>query len=109
IIKKLANIDQLTMIDSKVDGALSFAVGSDEIFVELEGKIDVEAEVSKLTKELEHAKGFLKSVDAKLSNQGFVSNASAEVVDREKQKKADAESKIKVLEDNLANLMAMEK
>jgi len=109
IIKKLANIDKLTMVDTKVDGALSFAVGSDEIFVELEGNIDVEAEVSKLTKELEHAKGFLKSVDAKLSNKGFVNNAGAEVVDREKQKKADAESKIKVLENNLANLMAMEK
>jgi valyl-tRNA synthetase len=70
----------------------------------LEGNIDLEAERERITKELDYLRGFLKSVDSKLSNERFVQNAKAEIVDNERRKKADAEAKISVLEESLQSL-----
>jgi len=67
-------------------------------------EIDTSSQRVTLEKDLQHLKGFLESVNKKLSNQRFVSNAKPEVVDLEKQKKADAEAKIKAIEESLANL-----
>jgi valyl-tRNA synthetase len=78
--------------------------GPDEYFVPMEGNIDVEAEKDRLQKELEYTKGFLASVDKKLSNERFVSGAPAIVLEKEYQKKADAEAKVKALEESLAAL-----
>ncbi|UCS91570.1 valine--tRNA ligase [Echinicola marina] len=103
ILKKLANLSQLGFAE-KVDGALSFVVKSDELFIPLNEQIDVEAEKENLTKELEYTKGFLNSVMKKLSNERFVSGAPAQVVENEKKKQADAEAKIKALEESLAKL-----
>ncbi|WP_186756453.1 valine--tRNA ligase [Echinicola salinicaeni] len=104
ILKKLANLSQLGFAE-KVDGALSFVVKSDELFIPLNEQIDVEAEKETLTKELEYTKGFLNSVMKKLSNERFVNGAPAQVVENEKKKQADAEAKIKALEESLAKLV----
>ena len=67
----------------------------------MEGSVDVRAEIEKLESELKYARGFLMSVEKKLSNKRFVSNAPAQVVEKEKQKKADTEAKIRVIEEQL--------
>ena len=88
----------------KVDGALSYRVKSNEYFIPITGTIDVEAEIAKLTEELNYTKGFLKSVQIKLSNEKFVANAKPEVIASERKKESDALSKIKTLEEQLAVL-----
>lgn len=102
LIKKLAFVGAVSFVSEKTEGAASFVIKGDELFVPLEGMIDPEAEREKLQKELEYAQGFLKSVEAKLSNERFVANAKPEVVAIERSKKADAEAKIKALEESLA-------
>lgn len=104
VIDKLANIDELAFTTDKIDSAVSFFIGSDECFIPMEGAIDVEKEKEEIQKELDYTKGFLKSVKKKLENERFVSNAPAQVVEMEKKKQADAEAKIKTLEESLANL-----
>ncbi|UII27246.1 valine--tRNA ligase [Fulvivirga maritima] len=104
IIQKLANVSSVEQVTDSVEGALTFVVKADEFFIPVSGSIDVEKEKEELQKELEYTKGFLKSVDKKLSNERFVNNAPEQVVAMEQKKKADAEAKIKVLEESLANL-----
>ncbi len=104
IISKLANLESMEFTSEKVDNAISFLIKSDECFIPMEGAIDVEKEIAELQKELAYNKGFLKSVEKKLSNERFVSNAPEQVIAMEKKKQADAEAKIKTLEASLANL-----
>lgn len=87
-IVKLANISDLTFVQDKVQGAVSFLAGKNECFVLLENNIDVDAERERITKEIEYLKGFLVSVDKKLSNERFVQNAKPEVVENEQNKKS---------------------
>jgi valyl-tRNA synthetase len=82
----------------------SFRVKSDEFFVNLADELDVESEKENLQKELEYTQGFLDSVIKKLSNERFVQNAKGDVVEKERQKQADAESKIETLREALARL-----
>ena len=104
IIIKLANVSKIEMVDNKVDGALSFMVGTTECFVPVSLNIDKEAELKKLQEELQYAEGFLNSVMKKLSNEKFVNGAPEKVVAVERQKKADAESKIEALKAQIAAL-----
>ncbi|MBS7787766.1 valine--tRNA ligase [Flavobacterium sp. CYK-55] len=104
IVAKLGNVDSIEYVQDKVEGALSYRVKSNEYFIPITGNIDVEAEVKKLTEELEYTKGFLKSVQAKLSNEKFVSGAPEKVIDNERKKEADALAKIATLEQSLASL-----
>ena len=104
IISKLANIEKCSIVADKVPGAASFMAGTDEFFVPLANSIDVPAEKERMEKEIDYLKGFLKSVEAKLSNDRFVQNANVVVVDNERRKKDDALSKIKILEEGLAGL-----
>ncbi|MGI0105671.1 valine--tRNA ligase [Salinimicrobium sp. WS361] len=104
IIEKMGNISSLGYTKEQVKGALSFRVKSNEYFIPVTGAVDVEAEKAKLEEELNYTRGFLKSVEKKLSNEKFVSGAPAKVVDMEKQKKADAEAKIEAI---LASLKAL--
>ncbi len=105
LIKKLANVGEISFVSKKVDNALSFVILSDEFFIPMEeGAIDVEAEKAEMEKELEYTKGFLNSVMKKLSNERFVNNAPEQVVANEKKKQADAEAKIKALEEKLASM-----
>jgi valyl-tRNA synthetase len=104
IIFKLANITDLTIVEEKIVGAAAFMAGRDEFFIPLEGNIDPEVEKERITKEIEYLNGFLKSVNAKLSNERFVQNAKPEIVAVEQNKKADAEAKIATLEESLKTL-----
>jgi valyl-tRNA synthetase len=104
VVSKLCKISSLGYTDKKEEGAVSFIIKSTEFYIPLEGSVDVEAEIEKLESELKYAKGFLMSVDKKLSNERFVNNAPGQVVDKEKQKKADAEAKIRVIEEQLKAL-----
>lgn len=105
IISKLTNLSSLTYVDNKVEGAFSFVVKSNEYFIPMEGNVDLEAEVEKIKTDLEYAKGSLNIVNKKLSNERFVAGAPEQVVAAEQKKKADAEAKIKVLEEQLASLV----
>jgi len=104
IVYKLANISKADFVNDKIAGAASFMVGKDEFFIPLSQNVDVEAEKERLTKELEYLQGFLKSVDAKLGNERFVQNAKPEIIQNERNKKADAESKIAIIKESLAAL-----
>jgi valyl-tRNA synthetase len=101
---KLANLSSLTYTQTKVDGALSFLIGSTEFYVPVSKNINVEEEKQRLHKDLEYNKGFLKSVQIKLSNEKFVANAKPELIANERKKQADAEAKIKSLEEQLQQL-----
>ena len=103
-VMKLANLSAFKYSKEKVDGALSFMILSTEFFVPLSMNINVDEERERLKKELEYNQGFLKSVQAKLANEKFVSNAKPELVELERKKKTDAENKIKALEDQLSAL-----
>ena len=102
VVCKLANTSPLEFVQEKVESAISFLIKADEFYVNLATEIDPEAERERMQKELEYNEGFRKSVTAKLSNERFVQNANPEVVERERQKLADAESKIKALTEALA-------
>ena len=103
IISKLANINSISFGDN-VENAVSFVVKSDEFFIPLNEKIDLEQERENLQKELDYTLGFLKAVSKKLENEKFVNSAPEAVVSREKKKMEDAMSKVKALEDNIKKL-----
>ena len=104
VIKKLGNISTLNYTDVKIEGALTFRVKANEYFVPMQGTINVEEEIAKLTDELNYTEGFLKSVQKKLSNERFVAGAPKQVVASEKKKEADALAKITTLKASLASL-----
>ena len=104
LISKLGVVGDIAFSDQSIDNASTFLIGKHEFFVPLEGKIDVEKEKEEIQKQLEYQRGFLKSVMKKLSNQRFVNSAPEAVVQKERDKQADAESKIKTLEEQLAKL-----
>lgn len=104
VIAKLGNISSVEYTAEKVSGALTFRVRSNEYFVPVTGNVNVEEEIAKLTEELNYNKGFLKSVQAKLSNEKFVGSAPEKVVAIERQKEADALAKIATIEQSLASL-----
>ena len=104
VVLKLGNIVDLVYVAEKVDGALSYRVKSNEYFIPITGNIDVEAEIAKLTEELNYTKGFLRSVQGKLSNEKFVAGAPEQVIANERKKEADALAKIATIEQSLAGL-----
>jgi valyl-tRNA synthetase len=104
MVQKMAYLKSLEVSGSDIANSLSFLSGTEKYFLEVELEIDVEAEREKLTKELEYYEGFVKSVEKKLSNERFVQNAPAPVVEKERQKLADGQAKIQILKENLAKL-----
>ncbi|MDE7377604.1 MAG: valine--tRNA ligase [Paraprevotella sp.] len=104
IVMKMANLASVEVVAQKGDGTASFMVGTTEYAVPLGNLIDVEAEVAKQEAELKHLQGFLAGVQKKLSNERFVANAPVAVVEMERKKQADAESKIAALQESLAKL-----
>ena len=104
VVKKLCNLSSIEFVTEKPEGAASFMVGTTEYFVPLGGMINAEEELAKLEAELKYQEGFLQSVLKKLSNEKFVSKAPANVIDMERKKQADAESKIASLKENIAAL-----
>ena len=104
VIAKLGNLESINYVNEAVDGALTFRAKSNEYFIPMAGSIDVEAEIKKLTEELNYTEGFLKSVQKKLSNERFVAGAPEEVIANERNKEADALAKIETLKASLASL-----
>jgi valyl-tRNA synthetase len=104
VMQKLANLSALQLVSEEVKGAASFRVKSTTFYVPMEDFIDVEEELKKLEEELDYSRGFLNSVMKKLGNERFVNNAPEAVVAKEKAKQADAEAKIKILEERIASL-----
>ncbi|MEM9142233.1 MAG: valine--tRNA ligase [Bacteroidota bacterium] len=104
VIQKLTHLSQISYQHKGPDGALTFRVKSNEYFIPLGDAIDVEAEIKKIQDELDYTKGFLQSVQKKLSNERFMNNAPEKVVEMEKKKAADARAKIETLEKSLVNL-----
>jgi valyl-tRNA synthetase len=105
VIKKLSNISEVSFVtEAPAVNCAAFMVRTTEFFIPMEGKIDVEKERETLMKDLEYLKGFIQSVDKKLLNEKFVANAKPEVVEIERKKKADAESKIHAIEEGLSRL-----
>ena len=104
LVNKLANVSAIAEVEKASEGSITFLVGTTEYAVDLGGNIDPEAEAKKAEAELAHLRGFLASVDKKLSNERFVAGAPAQVLETERKKKADAEAKIKALEERLAVL-----
>jgi len=103
ILKKLANLSSLSF-GQKVENAISFVIKSDEFFLPIGEQLDIEKEKENLIKEIDYTKGFLNSVAKKLGNEKFVNSAPAQVVEGERKKEADAQAKIKTLEESLAKL-----
>ena len=104
VISKMGNISDLQTVDAAIEGALTFRVKSNEYFIPMDGAINVEEEIEKLTEELKYTQGFLQSVQKKLSNERFVNNAPAQVVGSEKKKEADALAKIETINKSLKSL-----
>ena len=104
VIMKMCNLSAIDVVDTKTEGAASFMVGTTEYAVPLGNMIDVEAEIARMEAELKHKEGFLQGVMKKLSNEKFVNNAPAAVLELERKKQADAESIINSLKESIAAL-----
>ena len=104
VIMKMCNLSAIGVVDTKTEGAASFMVGTTEYAVPLGNMIDVEAEIARMEAELKHKEGFLQGVMKKLSNEKFVNNAPAAVLELERKKQADAESIINSLKESIAAL-----
>ena len=104
VIIKMANLSGISIVNEKPSDAVSFRVSTTEYAIPLGNNVDVEAELQKLQEELKYLQGFLNSVQKKLENEKFVANAKPEIVENERKKQADAESKIKTLEESIASL-----
>jgi valyl-tRNA synthetase len=104
VILKMGNLSLMEYTTEKVANANSFLVQSNEYFIPFGDTIDVSAEKEKVEEELNYTKGFLKSVQGKLSNEKFVSGAPEQVLANERKKEADALQKIAILEEKLASL-----
>ncbi len=104
VISKLAMLEKVETATEKDPAAASFLVGTTEFNVPLLNNIDIEAEKTKIAKEIDYYEGFKKSVEKKLSNERFVANAPAAVVEGERKKLSDAETKLAALRETLASL-----
>ena len=104
VIAKLCNLSAISEVSAKSEGAAAFLVGTTEYAVPLGSLINVEEELKKLENDLKYQEGFLQSVLKKLGNEKFVSKAPASVIEMERKKQADAETKIAALRESIAAL-----
>jgi valyl-tRNA synthetase len=104
ILSKQVNAELIHFVTDTVPDTITVVVGTSKFYIETEQVLDKATQIEQLQKDLDYQKGFLQSVEKKLSNERFVQNAKPEVVEIERRKKADAEEKIKTLEESLAAL-----
>ncbi len=105
IIEKLANVSKITEATDEIKGAAAtFMVSTIEISIPLGNNVNAEEEIKKMEEEIKYLEGFLAGVEKKLSNEKFVANAKPEIVEKERKKKSDAESKIATLKENIAKM-----
>ncbi len=104
MVMKLGNLSGLIFTDQEPENALSFLSGTEKYYLEVNIEIDVDAEIKRLTEEKKYFQGFIIGVEKKLSNERFVNNAPAPVVEKERQKLADSQEKLRLIEDSLSKL-----
>lgn len=104
ILAKQVNADVITYVTEPVPNSIASVIGKDKFYITSEQEVDTTQQRATLEKELEYHKGFLESVNKKLSNERFVQNAKPEIVEVERKKKSDAEAKIKIIEESLSHL-----
>ena len=104
IIEKLAGLDKIEQTGEKSEGTQAFLVGTDEYAVPIGNLIDADAEREKAETEIKRLQGFMAGIEKKLQNERFVQNAPAQVVELERKKLADAQSKIAALEATIKSL-----
>jgi len=104
IVHKLSNLNEISFSAEKTANASSFVIKTTEFFIPLDGKIDAAKERETILKELDYQRGFLMSVEKKLSNEKFVNSAPVQVIEMERKKKQDTETKIKSYEEALKSL-----
>lgn len=102
-IQHLCNVSELNEVTEKMTPSFGFVVGGVEYFIPYSASVDLEAEQAKMKEELAYLEGFLASVEKKLSNERFVQNAPAAVLDGERKKQADAQAKIAAIKEQLGN------
>ena len=101
---KQINAADISYADNTVANTIVVAVERDKFYIESEKQLDTTALKQELLKDLAHQQGFLQSVLKKLSNERFVQNARPDVIELERKKQADAEARIKTIEESLANI-----
>jgi valyl-tRNA synthetase len=104
IISKQVNAESITYTKEAINNSITVVVQKDKFFIETTSIVDAGVQKEQLQKDLDYLKGFLLSVDKKLSNEKFVQNAKPDVIEIERKKKADAEAKIKMIEESLRSL-----
>ncbi len=104
VIIKLGNLEEIKVITEKVEGAVSYITAHAEFYIPVGDLHNHEEEMKKLHEELDYTRGFLESVLTKLHNEKFVGHAPAKVIELENRKKADAETKIKAMEERIASM-----
>lgn len=104
MIIKMANLESLELTKAEIENTIAFMADTEQFFLELNIEIDTEEECKKLKEELEYQQGFLVMIDKKLSNERFVNNAPAVVVDKERKKQADAQAKIQSIKEAIEKL-----
>jgi valyl-tRNA synthetase len=102
----MGNIAELSYVNDKVSNSFSFITKNNEYFIPFGDEIDVDAEIEKLQKDLDYAKGLLNIVQKKLSNEKFVAGAPEQLVANERKKEADTATKIEILEGKINDLKA---
>ena len=103
-MRRQVNAEHLGFTDEPKSGSISIVVDTDKMYIESDAAVDTGAQKEQMEKELDYLKGFLVSVNKKLSNERFVQNAKPEIVDVERKKKEDAEAKIRTIEESLSLL-----
>ena len=104
MISKMAVLEQFEITPEEREGAVTFLAGKDKFFVLIQQEVDKEEECARLRKEQEHYQGFIASVEAKLQNERFVGSAPEPVVAKERQKLADGQAKLRIVEEALRQL-----
>lgn len=104
VVRKLANVSEIHFGQKTDKPSFTFLVGATEVSIPLSENLDLGEEKAKTEEELKYLKGFLVSVEKKLSNEKFVANAKPEIVEVERQKQKDAQDKIAILEEKLKSL-----
>ena len=104
VVRKLANVSEVHFAEKTDKPSFTFLVGATEISIPLSENLDLAEEKKKTEEEIKYLKGFLVSVEKKLSNEKFVANAKPEIVENERKKQKDAQEKIAILEEKIKNL-----
>lgn len=103
ILQHQVNATSLSITESAA-GNIALVIDTEKVFLKTNVEVDTVSQKSKMIEELDYLKGFLISIEKKLSNEKFVQNAKPEIVATEKKKQLDAQAKIKTLEESLCNL-----